>query len=150
MNRANDGDSIVTLQWCREVCLALPDATSDTPFGPGTEAMRVHGKIFALLSHREHVSEYPLVNLKVDPAELPLLVAKHQWLLPGYHMNKKHWVSVVLGPDLDRELTADLVEESYDTVVYALPAKLRSSLGRDAARRTETRGGADRADREAT
>lgn len=116
--------------WCRTVCLDLPDATVDQPFGPGAETFRVHRKVFALLMDVPHVSPHPLVNLKADPAEVPLLIGTHAWVLPGYHMNKRHWVSVELGPGTDLELAASLVEDSYDTVVHALPARLRSSLGR--------------------
>jgi predicted DNA-binding protein (MmcQ/YjbR family) len=111
--------------WCRSVCLALPSATSDLPFGPGAEALRIHNKMFALLMHVPGVSPHPLMNLKADPDELPLLVKTHALVLPGYHMNKRHWISVVLEPRLDRELVEELIEDSYDNVVLGLPSRLR-------------------------
>lgn len=114
--------------WCHRTCLALPGATQDNPFGPQTDVFRVHGKVFALLMHVPHISEHLIVNLKAEPDEVPLLVAEHDGVLPGYHMNKKHWVSVVLAPDGDRTLAAELVEDSYDNVVSGLPLRLRSTL----------------------
>lgn len=114
----------------RELCLALPCATVDQPFGPETDVFRVHRKMFALLGSSPRVSEHPYVNLKADPQEVPLLVETHDFVLPGFHMSKKHWVSVVLGPETDTGLLEELVEDSYDHVVLGLPARLRSSLGR--------------------
>lgn len=125
--------------WCHRTCLSLPGAVQDNPFGPGTDVFRVHRKVFALLMHVPHVSEHLIVNLKAEPDEIPLLVAEHEAVLPGYHMNKKHWVSVVLAPDVDRGFVEELVEDSYDTVVAGLPRRLRStltSLGPGAASRT--------------
>ena len=109
----------------RALCLALPDATSDFPFGPETEMFRVRGKMFALVIHHARISPHWMVNLKVDPDMLPGLVAAHDDVLPGYHMSKKHWVSVELHPRIDRAFLADLVEDSYDLVVSGLPMRHR-------------------------
>lgn len=113
-------------QACRLLCLDLPDATSDFPFGPGAETFRVAQKIFALLSRHPKVGgEHWHVNLKAEPELVPGLVAAHDDVLPGWHMNKKHWVSVVLHPDLDPELLEQLVEDAYDLVVSGLPRSRR-------------------------
>ena len=110
----------------RTLALALPDARSDLPFGPGAEAFRVHGRMFALLTSTPRVSvEHAFVNLKVEPASVDGLVAAHDDVLPGWHMNKRHWVSVVLHDDLDPELLEQLLEDSYDLVVAKLPRTLR-------------------------
>ena len=114
--------------WCRAACLALPGATVDQPFGSGAEAFRVHGKIFALLTRAPSVSEHPIVNLKAEPREVPLLVEAHDFLRPGWHMNKKHWITAVLSPGVDLELLAELVEDSFDNVVAGLPRALRPAL----------------------
>ncbi|MBI9115131.1 MmcQ/YjbR family DNA-binding protein [Sanguibacter suaedae] len=111
--------------WCRTACLALPGATTDVPFGPGTDVFRVHGRIFALLGRAPTVPDHPTVTLKAEPDEIPLLLGAHPTVVPGYHMNKKHWVTVALPPDLDTGLVGDLVEDSYDLVVLGLPARLR-------------------------
>lgn len=109
----------------RALCLALPDATSDFPFGPQSEVFRIRRKMFALLMQTERVSPHWTVNLKVDPDMLPGLVAAHDDVLPGYHMSKTHWVTVVLHPRIDRDFLADLVEDSYDLVVSGLPVRHR-------------------------
>ncbi|PFG37345.1 putative DNA-binding protein (MmcQ/YjbR family) [Flavimobilis soli] len=113
-------------QGCRALCLDLPDATSDFPFGTAAEAFRVRRKIFALVTRHPKVGgEHWHVNLKADPELVPGLVAAHEDVLPGWHQNKRHWVSVVLHPDLDRELLEQLVEDSYDLVVSGLPVSKR-------------------------
>lgn len=119
---ATDSDRV---EWVRRTCLAMPSATTDTPFGPGAEVFRIHRKIFALLSEAPRLTPHPVVNVKADPQEVPLLVSTHAWILPGYHQNKRHWVSLVLGPDLGIDLASELVEDSYDLVVLGLPARLR-------------------------
>ncbi|WP_163543972.1 MmcQ/YjbR family DNA-binding protein [Occultella kanbiaonis] len=115
-------------QWCHGVCLDLPSATLDHPFGPDSDVLRVHGRMFALIMGVPHISEHLLVNLKADPVEVPLLIGTHDYVLPAWHMNKKHWISVALGPDADTDLVAGLIEDSYDTVVSRLPAQARQSL----------------------
>jgi len=113
------------LAWVRATCLDLPDARTDQPFGPGASVFRIHRRLFAIVLERTPVSEHPLLNLKADPHEVPLLRRTHPWLLPAYHMNKKHWVSAELGPGVDLGLLAELVEDSYDAVVARLPVRLR-------------------------
>jgi len=114
--------------WCHATCLALPGATVDQPFGPGAETFRVHGKVFALLTQADAVSEHPIVNLKAEPRELPLLVEAHAVVHPGWHMHKRHWISVELRPESDLDLVAELVEDSFDNVVAGLSLRLRSTL----------------------
>ncbi|NLF04333.1 MAG: MmcQ/YjbR family DNA-binding protein [Actinomycetales bacterium] len=114
--------------WCHEVALALPGATVDQPFGPGAETFRVHGKVFALLTQADAVGPHPIVNVKAEPREVPLLIAEHAFVHPGWHMNKKHWITVELCAATDLELAAELIEDSYDNVVAGLPRHLRSTL----------------------
>ena len=114
--------------WCRTVCLALPGAAVDHPFGPDSDVFRIHGKMFGLLMHAARVSEHWVVNLKAEPDEVPLLIAAHDGIGPGYHMNKRHWITVALGPGTDLDLVGELIEDSYDNVVAGLPTRLRSSL----------------------
>jgi len=115
-------------RWCRATCLALPRATVDQPFGPDSEVFRISGKMFALLMHNPRLSEHMVVNLKAEPDEVPLLIEAHAIVLPAYHMNKRHWITVVLDPRADTALIEELIEDSYDNVVVGLPARLRSSL----------------------
>jgi len=115
-------------RWCRAACLALPGAAVDWPFGPDSDVFRVHGKMFALLWHNPRVSEHMIVNLKAEPDEVPLLIAAHEVVGPGFHMNKRHWITVELRSAADLGFVEELIEDSYDNVVAGLPVRLRSSL----------------------
>ncbi len=115
-------------QWCREACLALPGSAVDWPWGPDSHVFRIHGKMFALLWHNPRVSEHMIVNLKAEPDEVPLLIASYEIVGPGFHMNKRHWITVELCPAADLDFVGELIEDSYDNVVAGLPARQRSSL----------------------
>ncbi|MCS5716312.1 MmcQ/YjbR family DNA-binding protein [Herbiconiux sp. CPCC 205716] len=105
-----------------EACAALPATTDERPFGPETAVAKVVGKVFALTPLD---SEVESVTLKVAPAHGEALVRDHPWIRPGYHMNKRHWVTVTLGPGSDGELVHDLIVNSYDLVVAGLPRAQR-------------------------
>lgn len=76
------------------------------------------GKIFLISAahHDEH-----LVTLKSDPEESPVLQKAYPSIRPGYHMNKRHWVSVAPGPDISEQLVRELVVDAYRRVVESLP-----------------------------
>ena len=92
------------------------------PFGPETDVYKVGGKVFMLLITHQGV---PLVNLKVQPFDGEALREEFEEITPGYHMNKRHWISVEAGEGLDEQLLLDLVTDSYRLVVAALPRRLR-------------------------
>lgn len=92
----------------------LPGVTLDQPFGPEWDVYRVRGKVFMLHSN---VTGKPFVNLKADPADSEALRTMYEQITPGYHMNKKHWISVYPGTELDRQFIEDLVTESYLLVI---------------------------------
>jgi len=95
------------------------------PFGDDVLALRVGGKIFALVA----LQAIPLrVNLKCDPEEAVRLREMHTAILPGYHMNKQHWNTVVLDGTLKPALVLDMVEASYALILATLPKALRTSL----------------------
>lgn len=97
------------------------------PFGPETSVFRVAGKIFAL----SDLDAEPLkVNLKCDPDDAVRLRAEHPGVIvPGWHMNKRHWNTVTAG-GLPERLVRELVEDSYDLVVAGLPRAARLRLDR--------------------
>ncbi|MGA1835451.1 MmcQ/YjbR family DNA-binding protein [Herbiconiux sp. 11R-BC] len=105
-----------------QVCQELPATTDERPFGPETAVAKVVGKVFAITPLD---AEPASVTLKAAPAHAEALVRDHAWITPGYHMNKRHWVTVTLGPDADAELVKDLVVNSYDLVVAGLPRHQR-------------------------
>ncbi|MFC5754234.1 MmcQ/YjbR family DNA-binding protein [Actinomadura rugatobispora] len=104
-------------------CLSLAGAGEEYPFGPQPAVYKVGGKIFALLGED---AEPPRVSLKLPPDEVQALQAQYEGtVLPGYHLNKRHWVTVLLNGVLDDGELKALIEESYDVVVATLPKRLR-------------------------
>jgi predicted DNA-binding protein (MmcQ/YjbR family) len=106
-----------------ELCLSFPGASHDFPFGPETIVYRVGGKLFALAP----VDAEPLrVNLKCEPWLAEQLREEHPTaVLPGWHMNKRHWNTVVDDGSIDADLLVSMVEDSYDLVVESLPRNRR-------------------------
>ncbi|CAL9450801.1 MmcQ/YjbR family DNA-binding protein [Streptomyces sp. enrichment culture] len=117
----------------REFCLSFNAAVEDFPFSPEISVFKVLGKMFALTS----LDARPLtVNLKCDPDDAIRLRDDHPGLIvPGWHMNKRHWntVTVAGAPDggrLPDRVVRELVEDSYDLVVAGLPRADRLRLDR--------------------
>ncbi len=107
----------------REFCLAMAETTESFPFGDTTLVFKVSGKIFALVNLEGELS----INLKCDP-ELALNLREHyDAVLPGYHMNKKYWNTIVVAR-VKREELENWIVHSYDQVVEKLP--LRDRKGR--------------------
>jgi len=109
----------------RRCCLDRPGATEERPFGPQTSVFKVAGKMFALSA----LDRRPLeVSLKCEPELSELLRAGNAAIRPGYHLNKRHWITVTLDGSIPDEMVRDLIEDSYDLVVAGLPAQRRSQL----------------------
>jgi predicted DNA-binding protein (MmcQ/YjbR family) len=116
----------VTPQELRAFCLEFNAAVEEFPFGPETSVFKVLGKLFALSA----LEAEPLrVNLKCEPEIAVQLRADHPAVVPGYHMNKRHWNTVTVGELPDR-MVRELVEDSYDLVVAGLPRAERLRLSR--------------------
>jgi predicted DNA-binding protein (MmcQ/YjbR family) len=109
-------------------CLSLPHATSDQPFGPDVIAYRVGNRIFALVSLDEVP---PRVNLKCDPELAVELRERNACVLPGYHMNKVHWNTVVLDGSVRDDEVRFWIRHSYDRIWSALSSRVRRSLHED-------------------
>ncbi|WP_324784308.1 MmcQ/YjbR family DNA-binding protein [Streptomyces sp. H51] len=118
----------MTPRQLRTLCLSFNAAVEDFPFGPDTSVFKVLGKMFALST----LDARPLtVNLKCDPEDAVRLRAEHEGLIvPGYHMNKRHWNTVTADGGLPDRLVRELVEDSYDLVVAGLPRAERLRLDR--------------------
>jgi predicted DNA-binding protein (MmcQ/YjbR family) len=100
----------------------LPGADLEHPFGPGWEVFKVREKVFMLMTD---VTGEPIVILKTDPEDGKALREQHDDITPGYHMNKKHWVTLHPSEDLQTQLIDDLVTDSYLLVVENLPHSKR-------------------------
>jgi predicted DNA-binding protein (MmcQ/YjbR family) len=109
-----------------EHCLSFPGSAETFPFGPEASVFKVEGKMFAL----SRLVQRPLrVNLKCEPVLAEQLREAHRAVIPGYHMNKRHWNTVIIDGSLPDPMIKEMIEDSYDLVVSRLPASRRRSLG---------------------
>ncbi|NOX98662.1 MAG: MmcQ/YjbR family DNA-binding protein [Verrucomicrobia bacterium] len=109
----------------RKVLLSKEHVFEETPFGPEVLVYKVGGKMFALLT----IEEVPVrMNLKCDPERSLDLRDRHESIIPGYHMNKKHWNTLVLDQMLPERLIRELIDHSYDLVFASLTKKVKESL----------------------
>lgn len=108
----------------RNYCLSLKGVTEHLPFDEKTLVFKVMGKMFALLN----IDAYDFVNLKCVPEDCEQLRNEHQGITPGYHMNKKHWVSVKTDGSIKDDLFKELTEKSYNLIVKSLSKKLQEEL----------------------
>jgi predicted DNA-binding protein (MmcQ/YjbR family) len=115
----------MTYDELRAHLLSFPDAVEETPFGPEALVFKVCGKMFALLMVG---SDPPRMNLKCVPETALRLRADYASIQPGYHMNKKHWNTVIADGTVPRELLEDLMEASWTLVVSGLRRRDRVRL----------------------
>lgn len=93
--------------------LSMPNAKLDYPFGEGVAVYKVNDKMFALISE----GKTPVnLSLKCDPELSKVLREKYEEVMPGYHLNKKHWNTIVLSGQLDWEEIKGLISHSYQLV----------------------------------
>ncbi len=110
----------------RDHCLTFAGSAETFPFGPETSVFKVAGKIFAL----SRLGQSPLqVSVKCEPLLAEQLRHAHAAVLPGYHLNKRHWNTVTIDGSLRDGVIRDMIEDSYDLVVSALPRSRRRALG---------------------
>lgn len=114
----------MTLEFLRSHCLSKLGASEDTPFGEDTLCFRVGNKIFALFK----LDSFDYVNLKCDPEYAVDLRERYTGIIPGYHMSKKHWNSLLIKSDVPDQLIIDLVDHSYKLAFGCLSQKLKSQF----------------------
>lgn len=100
----------------------LPDAEFEHRVDPDWEVYKVHGKVFMLMTS---MPGHPVVILKADPEEAAALREQHPHITPGYHMDKRHWITLAGGGSIDEKLAEELVVDSYRLVVGGLPKSRR-------------------------
>ena len=125
-----DPDTVLTL--AHEQAIQYPSVEIEHPFGPEWDVYKVRGKIFMM--HFE-LRGVPSMNLKIDPLDSEVLCDAYAEITPGYHMSKRHWITVAggsagdgdsgSGTVLDPELLHDLVLESYCLVVAKMAKRDR-------------------------
>ena len=103
----------MTHKQVEEYLLSLPGAKLDYPFGENTAVYKINDKMFALVAENKEPVQ---ISLKCDPLLAETLRQKYDTVMPGYHLNKKHWNTIVLTGQLSWEEVQDLIRHSYDLV----------------------------------
>jgi predicted DNA-binding protein (MmcQ/YjbR family) len=113
---------VMDMETIRKYCLEKKSTTESFPFGESTLVFKVSGKIFLLMS----LDSLPLqFNVKCDPEKAEELRESYSSIIPAFHMNKKHWNSVILNGQVNAKLIREMIDESYALVVQSLPLKER-------------------------
>jgi predicted DNA-binding protein (MmcQ/YjbR family) len=107
-----------------EYCISKPFSEESFPFDQEHVVFKVKGKMFALFN----VEQFKSINLKCDPERAIELREQFSAVQPGYHMNKKHWNTVVVNDDLSDKEVLKLIDHSYELVIKSLPKKIQNEL----------------------
>ncbi|CAH0533661.1 hypothetical protein VST7929_01532 [Vibrio stylophorae] len=103
----------------------LAGAQAEFPFGPEAKVYKVMGKMFALVTQDETPTR---ITLKATPVDVDILVDEYEAISRGYHMNKRHWITVTLSDELSGAMLNDLMVRSYDLVVSGLTKAQQAAL----------------------
>lgn len=114
-----------------DYCISKKGAKEDFPFDKDTLTFKVGGKIFTLLSLSDWEAGKRSVNLKCDPERAEELRERYEEIIPGYHMNKKHWNTVFCKNAVTFQLLKELIDHSYDLVWQSLSKKIRKEIEQD-------------------
>ena len=100
------------IETLREYCISKKEAMESFPFGEDTLVFKTGGKIFALANLDGDLS----INLKCDPALTIELRERYPSVTPGYHMNKKHWNTVLLDGSVPDKIILSWIDQSFDRI----------------------------------
>jgi predicted DNA-binding protein (MmcQ/YjbR family) len=115
----------MNVETLREYCLSKKGAKEGFPFGETTLVFKVCEKIFLLVS----LDASPLqFNAKCDPGKAIELREQYDEIKPGYHMNKKHWNTVIINGSVPQKLLKEMIDDSYELIVQSLPKKEKEKL----------------------
>jgi predicted DNA-binding protein (MmcQ/YjbR family) len=115
----------MNIEFLREYCLSKKGVEETLPFGPDVLVFKVGGKAFLLCPLN---SEDFRFNVKCDPDKAIELREEYDFVLPGYHMNKKHWNTVLVNGPVSTKLLKQWIDDSYHLVVDSLTAKQKQQL----------------------
>lgn len=116
----------MNIEELRDYCLSLPFATERCLFGPDSLTMEIEGRIFCLMTLD---GEWDFYNLKADSDYGVELCATCSGIRPGYHMNKRNWISLDFNGDVPDSLQEKLIFHSYCQTAKKLPKKVQKELG---------------------
>lgn len=115
----------MTFEELEKYVLSKPASKLDFPFDETTAVYKVHDKMFALMPVKKSPAR---ISLKCDPTLGELLREKYESVMPGYHLNKRHWITITATGQLtDQEIT-DLIDHSYQLVLESLPKQVQDKI----------------------
>ncbi len=117
----------MNIEEVRDYCLSKPFVEESFPFDEETLVFKVANKMFALLP-LDNV-ENQSVNLKGEPEKNIEYRERFEGVEPGFHMNKKHWNTVMLDSDIDMDLIKQMIDVSYDLVLAGVPKRIKNAMG---------------------
>ena len=109
----------------REYCLSKKGVEECLPFGPETLVYKVMGKVFLLTGLESEPVQF---NAKCDPEKAFELRENYSCVIPGYHMNKKHWNTIICDGSVNNKLIKQWIDDSYQLVASSLTKKLKEEL----------------------
>lgn len=114
----------MNLESYRSYCLSKKGVTEEFPFGDDNPVYKVMGKVFSITD----LESFTSINLKVDPEKGVELRERYPSVQPGYHMNKKHWITVLMDGSIPDKQIRLWVDESYHLVASKLTKTQKSAL----------------------
>ena len=112
----------MNIEQLRDYCLSKKGVEESFPFDSQTLVFKVQGKVFLLTD----IDEFPVsFNVKCDPEKAIALREEFPCVSPGFHMNKKHWNTVIIDDSLSRKQLLELIDNSYELVFLGLPKIIR-------------------------
>lgn len=112
------------IELLREYCLQKKEVSEGLPFGPDVLVFKVKGKIFLLIPLDTDEMQF---NVKCDPDWAVELREEYECILPGYHMNKKHWNTILVDGTLNSKQLKQMIDHSYELVAQSVTAKKKVS-----------------------
>lgn len=113
------------IETLRDYCLSKAGVEETLPFGPDTLVYKVAGKAFVLTSLNADPFRF---NVKCDPDLALELREQYSCVQPGYHMNKKHWNTIIADGSVSNKIIKEWIDHSYQIVIDGLPKKLREQF----------------------
>jgi predicted DNA-binding protein (MmcQ/YjbR family) len=114
----------MNIEELRNYCLQKKGVMETFPFGEETLVYKVSDKVFLLAG----LDEADRFNAKCDPERAIELRAEYEEIIPGWHMNKKHWNTVYMNGRLTNKLLKEIIDHSYQLVFDSLPRKVREEI----------------------
>ena len=115
----------MNIEELREYCISLPKVEETLPFGPDILVFQIGGKAFLLCGLDSNPIQF---NVKCDPEKAVELRERYSFVIPGYHMNKKHWNTIIVEGQANRKQLEEWIKHSYEMVIKGLPKAEQKKL----------------------